>query len=93
MGGESRLSEKEKWAAYFSDVLKMHGYADAAKHLHVIAYGRHRPIDDFPVGLTSANKDYSKILNAIIDAQKELNSMPKHMVTKRISKDDSNKQV
>lgn len=83
MGGEIKLGEKEKWAAYFSEVLRVAGYGDAAKHLHAMAYGRHRPIDDFPVGLTTANKDYVKIVNAIIDAQKEVESMPKKAVTKK----------
>lgn len=83
MGGEIKLNEKEKWAAYFSEVLRVAGYSDAAKHLHVMAYGRHRPIDDFPVGLTTANKDYVKIVNAILEAQKEVQSLPKKTITKK----------
>lgn len=83
MGGEIKLTEKEKWASYFSSLLSMHGYEDAAKHLHTIAYGRHRPIDDFPVGLTTANKDYPKIVDAILKAQKEVREMPKKTVSKK----------
>lgn len=83
MGGEIKLNEKEKWASYYSEILRVAGYADAAKHLHVMAYGRHRPIDDFPIGLTTANKDFAKIINAILEAQKEVKSMPKKTISKK----------
>lgn len=86
MGGIVQLNEKEKWAAYFSEVLRINGYADASKHLHAMAYGKHRPIDDFPIGLTSANPAYPKILNAIRDAQKEIENIPKPKIAKKTDK-------
>lgn len=83
MGGEIKLNEKEKWAAYFSAVLKTAGYGDASKYLHVMAYGRHRPIDDVPIGLMTNNRDFVRIMQAAIDAKAEIDSMPKHKVTKK----------
>lgn len=83
MGGEIKLSEKEKWAAYFSAILKHSGYPDASKYLHVLAYGRRRPIDDLPIGLEADDKNYVRILNAIIEAQKEIEKNPIKHVSKK----------
>lgn len=83
MGGEIKLNEKEKWAAYYSAVLQSAGYGDASKYLHAIAYGRHRPIDDWPIGLTIDNKNFCRILDAIAEAQKEAKSFPKKTITKK----------
>ncbi len=83
MGGVIKLNEKEKWAAYFSALLQHSGYQDASKFLHAIAYGTHRPIDDFPEGLVLNQANWKKMAQAIQDAQEEVKSLPKKPITKK----------
>ncbi len=81
MGGEIKLTEKEKWAMYFSSILKHAGFGDAAKYLGKIANKKHYPIDEFPVALETPN-----VYKAIRDAEKELNAIPKKTIQKKTLK-------
>jgi len=81
MGGEIKLTEKEKWAMYFSDVLKHAGFGDAAKYLHKIAIKKHFPIEDFPVGIETPN-----VFKGIHEAEKEIKKFPKKPITKKTLK-------
>lgn len=70
MGGTIELNEKERWASYYSAVLKAAGYDKAAKYLFDMAYGRFGPIhkeqeervkNDYEQELEALNQALEKI--------------------------------
>jgi hypothetical protein len=81
MGGEIKLTEKEKWAAYFCEVLRHAGYGDASKYLHKLAHKKHFPMAEFPVWIETPN-----VYKGISEAEKEIKKFPKKTITKRSMK-------
>ena len=81
MGGEIKLTEKEKWAAYFSEVLKHAGFGDASKYLHKLAHKKHFPIKEFPIGIETPN-----VYKGINEAEKEIKNFPKKTIQKKTLK-------
>lgn len=81
MDGEIKLTEKEKWAAYFGEVLKRAGFGDAAKYLHKLAHKKHFPIDEFPIWIETPN-----VFRGIHEAEKEIKNFPKKTILKKSMK-------